>query len=174
MQLKYLTEIIDCKKVKVWSRNEKGIDSYINDMSCFGWNFEKAKSPNEIAATCDLIITATPSKTPLLKSKYLKKGTHINAIGSDSAEKNELDKNILKNSSLIVADSIEQCIERGEISHALSSGTIKKSDIHELGEILKNNIRLHCGENENSIADLTGVAVQDIQIAKAVFKECEK
>jgi len=174
MQLEYLTEIIDCKKVKVWSRSEKGIDSYINDMSSFGWNLEKAKSPDEIAATCDLIITATPSKTPLLKSEYLKKGAHINAIGSDSPKKNELDKNILKNSSLIVADSIEQCIERGEISHALSSGAIKKSDIYELGEILKKNIRLHCGENENSVADLTGVAVQDIQIAKAVFKECEK
>ena len=174
MQLEYLTEIIDCKKVKVWSRSEKGIDSYINDMSFFGWNLEKAKSPDEIAATCDLIITATPSKTPLLKGEYLKKGAHINAIGSDSPEKNELDKNILKNSSLIVADSIEQCIERGEISHALSSGAIKKSDIYELGEILKKNIRLHCGENENSVADLTGVAVQDIQIAKAVFKECEK
>ena len=44
----------------------------------------------------------------------------------------------------------------------------------KLGEILKKNIRLHCGENENSVADLTGVAVQDIQIAKAVFKECGK
>ena len=77
MQLEYLTEIIDCKKVKVWSRSEKGIDSYINDMSSFGWNLEKAKSPDEIAATCDLIITATPSKTPLLKSEYLKKGAHI-------------------------------------------------------------------------------------------------
>ena len=167
-------EFFSPKKVKVWSRSEKGIDSYINDMSSFGWNLEKAKSPDEIAATCDLIITATPSKTPLLKSEYLKKGAHINAIGSDSPEKNELDKNILKNSSLIVADSIEQCIERGEISHALSSGAIKKSDIYELGEILKKNIRLHCGENGNSVADLTGVAVQDIQIAKAVFKECEK
>ena len=135
MQLEYLTEIIDCKKVKVWSRSEKGIESYINDMSFFGCNLEKAISPDEIAATSDLIITATPSKTPLLKSEYLKKGAHINAIGSDSPEKNELDKNILKNSSLIVADSIEQCIERGEISHALSSGAIKKSDIYELGEI---------------------------------------
>ena len=86
----------------------------------------------------------------------------------------DIDKNILKNSSLIVADSIQQCIERGEISHALSSGAIKKSDIYELGEILKKNIRLHCGENENSVVDLTGVAVQDIQIAKAVFKECGK
>ena len=80
----------------------------------------------------------------------------------------------IRDRSLIVADSIEQCIERGEISHALSSGAIKKSDIYELGEILKKNTRLHCGENENSVADLTGVAVQDIQIAKAVFKECEK
>ena len=41
-------------------------------------------------------------------------------------------------------------------------------------DILKKNIKLHCGENENSVADLTGVAVQDIQIAKAVFKQCEE
>ena len=48
-----------------------------------------------------------------------------------------------------------------------------KKDLKK-GEILKKNTRLHCGENENSVADLTGVAVQDIQIAKAVFKECGK
>ena len=93
-------------------------------MSFFGWNLEKAKSPDEIAATC-VNYNSDSLKKPLLKSEYLKRA-HINAIGSDSPEKNELDKNILKNSSLIVADSIEQCIERGEISHALVLVLLKK------------------------------------------------
>ena len=109
-----------------------------------------------------------------LKNKFLKKGTHINAIGSDSSEKNELEVEILKAADLVVADSVSQCLERGEISHAIRKKFIDKNDIQELGHLIYKNGTYNCKEHRISVADLTGVAVQDIQIAKAVFKECEK
>jgi len=135
---------------------------------------DRANTTDDIAATCDLIITTTPSKEPLLKNKFLKKGTHINAIGSDSPEKNELEVEILKVADLVVADSVSQCLERGEISHAIRKKFIDKNDIEELGHLIHKNGIYNCNEDQISVADLTGVAVQDIQIAKAVFKECEK
>jgi ornithine cyclodeaminase len=174
MQINYLSNLIDCKNIKVWGRGDKSVEKYIEEMSLLGWDIERANTTDEIAATCDLIITATPSKVPLLKSENLKQGTHINAVGSDSSEKNEVDNNIFKMADLIVADSISQCLERGEISHGIKSGTVEQKNIRELGSLIKSKDDYRCQSNQITFADLTGVAVQDIQIAKAVFKECEK
>ena len=174
MQITYLPENIKCKKIKVWGRSDKSVDLYIKEMTSLGWMLDRVNNTDEIASTCDLIITTTPSKKPLLTNKLLKKGTHINAIGSDSPEKNELEKGVLKSADLIVADSIPQCMERGEISHAIINKVIDKSDVQELGNLIRENGTYNCKDNQLSVADLTGVAVQDIQIAKAVFKECEK
>ena len=174
MQITYLPESIKCKKIKVWGRSDKSVDLYIKEMTSLGWMLDRVNNTDEIASTCDLIITTTPSKKPLLTNKFLKKGTHINAIGSDSPEKNELEKGVLKSADLIVADSIPQCMERGEISHAIINKVIDKGDVQELGNLIRENGTYNCKDNQLSVADLTGVAVQDIQIAKAVFKECEK
>ena len=174
MQIAYLPENIKCKKIKVWGRSGKSVEEYIKEMTSIGWTLDRANTTDDIAATCDLIITTTPSKEPLLKNKLLKKGTHINAIGSDSPEKNELEVDILKAADLVVADSISQCLERGEISHAIRNRFIDKNEIQELGHLIHKNGTYNCKEHQISVADLTGVAVQDIQIAKAVFKECEK
>jgi len=62
-----------------------------------------------------LIVTTTPSKAPILNVDAVQKGTHITAIGSDTAEKQELNPIILKNADIVVADSIEQCMSRGEM-----------------------------------------------------------
>ena len=174
MQIAYLPENINCKKIKVWGRSDKSVDLYTQEMISQGWEIQRTNNIDEIASTCDLIITTTPSKEPLLTNKFLKKGTHINAIGSDSSEKNELKSDVLKSADLIVADSISQCLERGEISHAIRNKDIDAHDVQELGNLIHENRTYNCKDSQLSIADLTGVAVQDIQIAKAVFKACEK
>ncbi len=91
---------------------------------------------DEIAATCNLIVTATPSHTPLLRAEQIRKGTHITAMGSDTREKNELEPAILRKADLVVADSIEQCRVRGEIFHALEAGVLEDGDILELGNVI--------------------------------------
>ena len=174
MQVSYLSGVTECRTVKVWGRSTKSVDTYIEDMSSDGWHVDKALTTDEIAESCDLIITATPSKSPLLKQKKLKKGTHITALGSDSPGKQELETGIFQIADLIVADSIVQCVERGDISHAIKDGIINQSDITELGSLIDSDKRVRCRENQITVADLTGVAVQDIQIAKAVYEACER
>ena len=144
MQIAYLPENIKCKKIKVWGRSGKSVEEYIKEMTSLGWMLDRVNTTDDIAATCDLIITTTPSKEPLLKNKLLKKGTHINAIGSDSPEKNELEVDILKAADLVVADSRPQCLERGEISHAIRNRFIDKTDIQELGHLIYKNGTYNC------------------------------
>jgi ornithine cyclodeaminase len=71
---------------------------------------------------------------------------------------------------MIVADSIEQCLSRGEIFKALQAGLVKKEDLIELGDVIVGDQPGRTSDEQITVADLTGVAVQDIQIAKAVHE----
>lgn len=170
IQLEYLKPIIDCKEVIVWGRNQKRLDEYKKDMEQFGFSVQTTLDKEEVALNCNLIVTATPSTTPLFDSDQILKGTHITAMGSDTPEKIELDPAILNQAHIVVADSISQCLERGEIHHALKAKAIEKEKVVELGEVIVNKDLQRSSDDQITVADLTGVAVQDIQISKAVYR----
>jgi len=173
MQLQFLESVIDCKDVMVWGMNQKELDEYRADMELAGYNVRTTLKAEDIAAHCKLIVTATPSKSPLLSADLIRQGTHITAMGSDTPEKNELDPRILQKADIIVADSISQCLLRGEIHQALKAGVLEKEQVVELGNVIVNPDLQRTSEEQTTIADLTGVAVQDIQITKAVYHALE-
>jgi len=98
-------------------------------------------------------------------------GTHITAVGSDTPEKRELDPAILGISHCIVVDSISQCKERGETKYALDDKIIKENDLIELGTVIESGQKARSEQHEITVADLTGVAVQDIMITNAVYNK---
>jgi ornithine cyclodeaminase len=173
MQVEYLAPVIDCKEVMVWGLNQKELDDYKKDMEPLGYRIQTTLNTEDIADRCNLIVTATPSKAPLLLADKVRKGTHITAMGSDTPEKNELDPKILQGADIVVADSISQCLLRGEIHQALKAGVLEKERIVELGNVIAKPELRRISEEQITIADLTGVAVQDIQIAKAVYHALE-
>ena len=170
LQVEYLSKITDCKDVLVWGRNTKKMSLYKDDMKKLGFEVVLAESAKSVASQCNLIITATASNEPLLNENDILNGTHITAMGSDTPGKRELGPGIIKSADIVVADSIDQCQERGEIACALRDGDISKQQIVELGDVLSGKKLGRQNEKQITIADLTGVAVQDIQIATAVFK----
>lgn len=170
MQLEYLKDIIDCKDVIVWGMNQQELEAYKEDMTKQGYKVETTLESQDITSSCNFIVTCTPSTSPLIQVDQIVKGTHITAMGSDTPEKQELDSAILEKADRIVVDSIDQVQNRGESYHALKLGVIKKEDLIELGTIISNKECRRQSDKEITIADLTGVAVQDIQITKAVWK----
>lgn len=170
MQLEYLKTIVNCKDAVVWGLNQAELDAYKKDMEPLGFKVQTTLDADEIASSCNLIVTATPSKTPLLKAEQIRKGTHITAMGSDTTEKNELDPEILRNADIVVADSISQCQSRGEISVALKAGLIEEKNLFELGNVIQDKKLQRSSDEQTTVVDLTGVAVQDIQISKAVYE----
>ncbi|MGD9344896.1 MAG: ornithine cyclodeaminase family protein [Candidatus Aminicenantes bacterium] len=173
MQLEFLESIINCKDVMVWGINQNELDDYKKDMEPLGYHVQTTLKAEDIAAHCNLIVMATPSKSPLLSVDQIRKGTHITAMGSDTPEKHELDPKILQEADIVVADSISQCLLRGEIHQALKAGLLEKERILELGNVIVNPDLQRTSEEQTTIADLTGVAVQDIQITKAVYHALE-
>jgi ornithine cyclodeaminase len=83
--------------------------------------------------------------------------------------KQELEAAILGRADLVVVDSRSQCTERGETAHALAAGLVEASALRELGEVIRGG-RARTSEDQLTVADLTGVAVQDVRIASAVHR----
>ena len=170
LQLQYLSDITDARNVVVWGRSQSNLDAYESEMSAHGFSVTTTMDMDDVGQHCNLIVTTTPSATPLLLSKHITRGAHITAVGSDAPHKQELDAEILARADLVVADSISQCMERGEIFQAIKGNTIRPEELIELGNIILGADEGRVNDDQITVADLTGVAVQDIQIAKAVFE----
>jgi Predicted ornithine cyclodeaminase, mu-crystallin homolog len=167
-QASYISELMNIKKIIVWGRDFHKANEVKNDLSDLDVTIET--DLEKLVKESRLIITTTSSKEPLIQSDWIKSGTHITAVGSDTPEKCELDPNILSKADLIVADSIEQNLIRGEIHQAIKRSLIDYESIVELGEIFAELKPGRVHKDSITIADLTGVAVQDLVIAESVFK----
>ena len=170
LQLEWLTRVTACRDVLVWGRRAPALENYEREMESRGFSVETTLDAAAILKTCNLVVTVTPSKTPLLSAADLRGGIHITAVGSDTPDKQELDPAILAKADVIVADSLSQCRLRGEIHKALEAGRIREDRCVELGAIISGRARGRTSENQITVADLTGVAVQDIKIATAVYR----
>ena len=168
MQVQALQTVTNCKRLIVWGRSESSLEAYKNDMEANGFEVNTTMESVDVTEASNLILMTTPSSMPLIDVSQIKKGTHITAMGSDTAEKQELDTKILLMADIVVADSLTQCRERGEVYKALLTNDLKLDKVIELGHAIKSSNRIRTSEDQVTVADLTGVAVQDVQIAKVV------
>jgi ornithine cyclodeaminase len=169
MQLDYLRHATDCRKVMVWARRPDQALLYQQEMSAEGFEIEIAASIQQLCEVSNLIVTTTPAKTPIIQSGWVKPGTHITAMGSDGPGKQELDSALFALADVCAVDSRSQCVDHGESHFAVADQHISESELLELGSIISGDAKGRTHDRQITIADLTGVAVQDIQIAKAVW-----
>ncbi|MCH2022824.1 MAG: ornithine cyclodeaminase family protein [Saprospiraceae bacterium] len=170
LQLQYLKDIVDCRKVIVWGRNFEKLNLYEKDMYKEGFEIKTTTDCNLLAEKCNLIVATTASDKPILLNDKLQPGTHITAMGADTIGKQELDVEILKRANIIVVDSIKQCQKHGEIHKAYKHGLLNDHNIIELGDIISSNL-IKRDNNDITVVDLTGIATQDIQISNFVLSQ---
>jgi len=168
-QAKYLCDLMSIKKLSIWGRDKDKAEQVKRDLIDLHLNITVEDDLEQSASRSNLIITTTSAKEPILKSDWIQPGTHITAVGSDTHEKCELDFKILAKADVIVADSIEQNLIRGEIHQAIKHGAIDKNQLTEIGEIFNGTKSGRTKDDQISIADLTGVAIQDLVIAESVL-----
>lgn len=173
LQLQFLKSILDCREVIVWGRSDEKLNDYKKAQSLSDFNIIPTRDLSELTQRCNFIVTTTPSTSPLLLSDEIQSGTHITAVGADTPGKQELEATLFGKASIIVADSKSQCIDHGDLFHAIQNNRISENQIIELGAlIVKGSSRKN--DTEITIADLTGVAIQDIQIAKYIYQKTKK
>jgi ornithine cyclodeaminase len=175
-QLRMLKYVTQCRTVMACSANTSSsvadrsarLNAYAKEMRDEGFDVTPVRHATEIAAHCQLIVTTTMARAAIFPATLVRPGTHITAMGADAPGKQELDPNLVSAASVIVADSIAQCVDHGELAHAVGAGLITHDRIVELGDVIAGRARGRTSDDEITIADLTGVAVQDIVIATHV------
>lgn len=127
---------------------------------------EIAGSIEDAVQGSDIVVTVTPSRSPILRAEWLRPGLHITAAGADAGNKNELAPEVLAEADIYVADSREQCRWSGELTHAIGAGLINEGDrIPEIGDLLSGSHPGRTEDHEITVVDLTGTGVQDAAIA---------
>lgn len=169
-QLKLLSFGTTCRSALIWGRDAVKAERFKHDPILMDWQIEIAPSLDHLTAHCNLIVTTTSSTSPLLFAHQIQPGTHITAVGADDVGKQELDPAIFEKTDRVVVDSRSQCLQFGDTSYAIERGSIEKKDLIELGEVIANHSLGRTAENQITVADLTGIAIQDLQIATSVLE----
>jgi len=169
-QLLAISEVLpNIEEVKIFDQYRDASLRYAKEVGAkLNINMHPVETIEEVTEA-DIVVTTTPSGEPIVKKQHIRSGTHINAIGADAPGKQELEVDLL-GSAKVVVDDIEQASHSGEINVPSSEGIIKIGNIHgTLGEVVANIKKGRENDEEITIFDSTGLAVQDIICAKLVY-----
>jgi len=170
LQLEALTLVRKINTAYIWSRDTTKTKKFVEEINNLNVNLEVCSSAEEVLRKSEIVVTTTPSKSPLIKSDWLKKGLHITAMGSDAEQKNELDPLIIKQCDLYVPDSLSQTTILGELHHALEKNIVSSNNTYdELGNVILDSNLGRKSKDDITICDLTGTGVQDTAIARYTF-----
>lgn len=171
-QVRCLREVRAFGRLVAWSIDTPGLRAYCREMrEALGLSVFAASGPEAVARAADVLITATPSRAPLVQASWVKPGAHVTALGSDGPGKQELDPHLLASADLLVVDRLSQCRRLGELQHALAARLLRETDVYgELGEIVAGRKPGRTHERQVTVADLTGVGFQDTAIANLAFE----
>jgi len=156
-------EVFKWQEVRVWSRTQKTLDSFVREEQPKYNTFTIHASTDlkSVVEGADVVVTVTPARGPIVMSEWIASGTHIAAIGADKGGDQELDPKILKRARIFV-DDIRQCRTDGEINVPLRQGLIREDEIAgEIGEVITGRKPGRISNEEVTIFDSTGIALQD-------------
>lgn len=165
LQARWACELLGIKQVFIWGRRFDKAQRLAKSLMHQGLDAQAADSVEAVFAQCNVVITCTPSAQMIVPSAVVKAGTHIVALGADSPGKQELDPHLLKRARVIMTDDHAQCVDHGEMGHAVRAGLITEDADISLGQVLAGQVRGRFSDDDLTIADLTGLAAQDVALA---------
>jgi ornithine cyclodeaminase len=161
-QMAAIAHETDCRHVVVYGRTDTKVTAFCRELQGLGWNVDAAATPPDLLRQCEIVITTTPAREPLLSSIPDRRTRLLVCIGSDAPGKSEVDASLLKEATLRVADHATQSRERGEFQGMTDT-------VVNLGDwILSDQDRL--ADDAFVVVDSSGVALQDCVIAQMVYE----
>jgi len=168
-QVNAIADVLEIDEIRVWSRTAENAAEFCRQFDEIGC----VTGSVEDACSADVIVTTTPSRTPLIRSAWVQEGTHINAIGADAPGKEELEPALLLRGRVFVDDP-RQALHSGEINVPLSQGLFREDQIAgTLGDLVCGRKKRE-SQDEITIFDSTGLAIQDLAIASLVMGQGDR
>jgi ornithine cyclodeaminase len=170
-QVRALKLVRDYQRLYVYGIIPEEVEAYREEMAeALGVEVIAAHDAETVLRECDVVVTTTPATEPYLKAEWLHPGLHITCMGSDAEHKQELHADVFGRADIVACDDMKQVFRLGELHHALDEGTLSpEDDIIQLGELTSGRRQGRQNDEQVTVCDLTGVGVQDTQIARLAF-----
>jgi ornithine cyclodeaminase/alanine dehydrogenase-like protein (mu-crystallin family) len=148
--------------VAIWDVSEQRAQKVAAELGC------DVAGSREEALGADIVVTVTPGKEILFAAGSLRSGQHVSLMGADGPGKAEIANEELARAS-VFCDDWEQASHNGDLGHAVEAGAVTRDDVTELGAILAGDATGRSGQDEITVFDSTGLAIQDLAIAIAAL-----
>ncbi len=171
-QLRAAAEQRAFEKVVAWNPHPEMLPQLAEVAASLGLPFE-AVTPEALGAEADVIITITSAFEPLLMRDWIRPGTHIACMGTDTKGKMEVDAALLA-AATVFADEVAQSVSIGEAQHAVAAGLLAEGDITPIGAVINGAHPGRTSDTEITLFDGTGVGLQDLAVASVAARLAEE
>ncbi len=171
-QLEALAHVRSLERVKVYSRTADKVRKFCERMGPkLALDVVPAASAEEAVRASDIVVTITTSATPVFDGEWLAPGTHVNAAGSNSLLRREIDETTVQRSDVVVVDSRPSAQkEAGDLLPALEKGRLHVGALTELGEVIAGTRAGRTTPEQITLFESQGMAMQDLVIAAELVK----
>lgn len=170
-QLRAAAEQRNFERVVAWNLHPEMLDSLANVASDLGLPFD-VREREQLAAEADVIITITSAHEPLLMKDWIKPGTHVACMGTDTKGKQEIDPALMA-VARVFTDEVAQSISIGEGQHAIAENLIREQDITPIGAVIIGDSPGRTSAEDITVFDGTGVGLQDLAVASVAVNLAE-
>jgi len=171
VQLRALAAVLPVERALVWDPDRTRAERLAAELGPeLGIVVAVTADYRSAARQADVCVTCTPSETYILRRDDVRAGAFVAGVGADSPRKRELHPDLLAAGTLVV-DVLEQCATIGDLHHALDAGVLTVADVHaELGAIVAGRAPGRTRDDEITVFDSTGMALQDVAAAALVYE----
>ena len=172
-QLEALAQVRKLERVKVFSRTAEKLARFCAKMrERLSLEVVPAASPRDAVEGSDIVVTITTSATPVFDGEWLAPGTHVNAAGSNSLLRQEIDETTVRRAQPVVVDSRPSALkEAGDLLPALEKGRLHAGALTELGEVIAGLRPGRTGRDQITLFESQGMAIQDLIIAAELLRK---
>ena len=168
-QVSAIAQVRPIKRGFAYDVDESKATAFARNMQAQGIPFEPVRELGSAARRSGIVVTCTTARSPILSDADVSPGTFIAAVGADNPEKCEIAPSLMARARVVV-DALEQCAVMGDLHHALKAGLMSAADVKaELADILAGACPSRTNDEEITIFDSTGTALQDVACAALAF-----
>lgn len=175
-QLAAVCAVRDVKSVKVYSRTPDKREKFAAQMrAALQLDAITPVEHAEEAADADILITITTARGPVLEGAWIKAGTHVNAAGSNSVLRREIDDEAVSRASFIAVDSLDQArLEAGELISAVEKGVLVWERVRELRALVGGETKGRTDAQQITLFKSLGVAIEDVAAAAVIYRRAKE
>ena len=171
-QVAAITSVRTIRQVRAYGRDPERRRRFADDVAkTLNVEVVPVESAQAAVEGADIVTTATTSAEPVLSGEWLAPGTHVNAMGSNSLIKREIDDAVIQRASVIAVDDREQALlEAGDLVHPTERGVLQWSQIRDLADVIVGRIHARTNPSDVTLFKSLGIALEDVAVGMAVYR----